>query len=88
MFDAAGLSFPLKIRPRKPGDYFYPRGLGKKKKIQDFFVDEKVPRDERNRVPIVLSGRDIIWIAGYRADDRFSVTGETEKFLRLTITKP
>jgi tRNA(Ile)-lysidine synthase len=87
LFDADAVKFPLKIRPRFEGDFFYPSGFGKRKKLQDFFVDEKVPRDERDKVPIVLSENDIIWVAGYRADDRFKVTGKTEKILRLIISR-
>ncbi len=87
LFDAAAVKFPLKIRPRFEGDFFYPSGFGKRKKLQDFFVDEKVPRDERDRVPIVLSENDIIWVAGHRADDRFKVTGKTENILRLIISR-
>ena len=87
LLDAGGMSFPLRIRARAAGDFFYPLGFGKRKKLQDFFVDEKIPRDERDKVPIVLSGNDIIWVAGLRADERFRVTDKTEKFLRLTISK-
>jgi len=87
VFDADRLVFPLVARPRKDGDFFYPLGFGKRKKIQDFFVDEKVPRDERNRVPLILSGEDIIWVLGYRRDDRFKVTKETKNVLRLEVKK-
>ena len=87
LLDAADMEFPLMIRPRKHGDCFFPYGFGKRKKLQDFFVDEKVPRDERDSVPLVLSGDDIVWVAGYRADDRFRVSGSTKKFLRLVIVK-
>jgi tRNA(Ile)-lysidine synthase len=87
LLDAGKMVFPLKIRARKPGDFFYPHGFGKKKKLQDFFVDEKVPRDERASVPVVVSGSDIVWIAGYRADHRFRITDQTKKFLRLVIVK-
>lgn len=87
LLDAGSLDFPLKIRPRANGDFFFPSGFGRKKKLQDFFVDEKVPRDERDKIPVVLSGNDIVWIAGYRADERFRVTGKTEKILRLIISK-
>jgi tRNA(Ile)-lysidine synthase len=75
------------VRSRKEGNFFYPFGFGKRKKLQDFFVDEKVPRDERDRIPLVLSGEDIIWIAGYRQDDRFKVTEETKKVLKLEVKK-
>jgi len=87
LLDAGKMSFPLTIRARKKGDYFRPLGFGRRKKLQDFFVDEKVPRDERDSVPVVLSGENIVWIAGYRADERFRVTEETERFLRLIIRK-
>ncbi len=86
LLDAGSIKFPLKIRPRASGDFFYPLGFGKRKKLQDFFVDEKIPRDRRDLIPVVLSGDDIIWVAGYRADERFRVSGSTEKFLRLEIS--
>ncbi len=87
LLDASAMKFPLRIRPRVSGDFFFPMGFGKRKKLQDFFVDAKVPRDERDMVPIVLAGDDIIWVAGYRADDRFRVQSGTNKFLRLDIVK-
>ena len=87
LLDAGNMTFPLRIRARTAGDFFYPLGFGKKKKIQDFFVDEKIPRERRDIIPIVVSGSDIIWVAGYRADERFKVTDKTDKFLRLTILK-
>ncbi len=87
LLDAGGMVFPLKVRPRAAGDFFYPSGLGKKKKLQDFFVDEKIPREERDKIPLILSGDNIVWVAGLRADDRFRVTDRTEKFLRLIISK-
>ncbi|GBD96687.1 MAG TPA: tRNA lysidine(34) synthetase TilS [Nitrospirae bacterium] len=87
LLDAGNMTFPLGIRARAAGDFFYPLGFGKKKKLQDFFVDEKIPRDERDITPIVVSGNDIIWVAGYRADERFKVTDKTDKFLRLIVLK-
>ena len=87
LLDAGNMKFPLKVRHRDKGDFFYPHGFGKKKKLQDYFVDEKVPRDERDSVPILVSGNDIVWVAGYRADERFKITNKTEKFLRIIISK-
>jgi tRNA(Ile)-lysidine synthase len=87
LLDAGAMIFPLKVRHRRNGDFFYPHGFGNSKKLQNYFVDEKVPRDERDSVPIIVSGNDIVWIAGYRTDERFKVTEKTEKFLRLIISK-
>ncbi len=85
MLDADKMVFPLRVRARRKGDFFFPLGFGRRKKLQDFFVDEKVPRDERDSVPLVFSGDDIIWVAGYRADERFRVTDGTSRFLRLSL---
>jgi tRNA(Ile)-lysidine synthase len=87
VFDADKLVSPLVVRPRKEGDLFYPAGFGRRKKIQDFFVDEKVPRDKRNRVPLIVSGNDIIWVVGYRGDERFKVGEATEKVVRFEVKK-
>lgn len=83
--DMDKIKFPLIVRARKPGDYFYPFGFGKKKKLQDFFVDEKVPRDERDAVPIIESDGNIVCIAGYRLDDRFKIDDNTKKCLQIKI---
>jgi len=87
LLDAEKMTFPLLIRPRRAGDFFYPMGFGRKKKLQDFLVDMKVPRDERDSIPVVVSGDDIVWIAGQRADERFKVTDQTKKFVRLGIVR-
>jgi tRNA(Ile)-lysidine synthase len=79
------LQLPLTIRGRLPGDYFYPFGLGKRKKIQDFFVDEKIPRDERDRIPLLTSDNNIVLIFGYRLDDRYKVDKNTRRVLKLDI---
>jgi tRNA(Ile)-lysidine synthase len=87
VFDADKLNLPLVVRPRKEGDFFYPSGFGRRKKLQDFFVDEKIPRDERDRVPLIISGNDIIWVVGYREDERFKVGEGTEKVVRFEVKK-
>lgn len=81
--DAEKIKFPLIIRPRKEGDYFYPFGFGKKKKLQDFFVDEKIPRDERDLIPIIESEGNIVCIVGYRLDDRFKIDHNTKRCLQI-----
>jgi len=87
VFDAGKTGTELIVRPREKGDFFYPMGFGKRKKLQDYFVDEKVPRDERDAVPIVIKGNDIVWIAGYRGDERFKVSESTVRFLKIELNK-
>jgi len=85
LFDTAKLHFPLLVRPRKPGDYFYPSGFGKRKKLQDYFVDEKVPRDQRDSIPLLLGDTGLAWIIGYRADERFMIDKNTVKALKFKM---
>ncbi|MDA8171041.1 MAG: tRNA lysidine(34) synthetase TilS [Nitrospiraceae bacterium] len=87
VLDAEKTGLELTIRGRQNGDYFCPLGFGRRKKLQDFFVDEKVPRDERDGIPIVLSGDDIVWVAGMRADERFRAGEDAKNFLVLEITQ-
>jgi tRNA(Ile)-lysidine synthase len=87
VFDADKTGTALLVRPREKGDCFYPAGFGKRKKLQDFFVDQKVPRDERDAIPLILSGNDIVWIAGFRGDERFKVTEGTKRFLKLEFKR-
>jgi len=93
--DPSKIKGPLKVRSRRPGDFFHPFGLkrGKSKKLQDFFVDEKVPASERDAVPLVVCGEkeekqgDIVWVVGYRLDNRFRVDADAlpkeERLLHL-----
>ena len=85
VLDAGKTGLKLTVRGRKDGDYFYPSGFAHRKKLQDFLVDEKVPRDDRDIIPIVLSGDDIVWVAGIRADDRFIAREGTRQFLVLAL---
>ena len=87
LFDAGKTGTELTIRSREKGDFFYPAGFGKKKKLQDYFVDEKVPRDERDAIPLVIAGNNIVWIAGHRGDERFKVSDSTKIFLKIELNK-
>jgi tRNA(Ile)-lysidine synthase len=87
VFDADKTGSIIIVRSREKGDFFYPAGFGKRKKLQDYFVDEKVPRDERDAIPIVVSGANIVWIAGFRGDERFKVSDVTKRFLKIEFKK-
>lgn len=83
--DLDTVQFPLTIRRWMPGDYFYPLGMEQIKKLSDFFVDEKVPVPEKERIWIMASGKKIVWIMGHRIDHRFRITSSTLRVLRLSL---
>jgi tRNA(Ile)-lysidine synthase len=77
---------PLAVRNRRPGDRFRPIGLDGRKKLQDFFVDRKVARAERDRVPIVVDAADrIVWVAGHGIDAAFRVTDASQGVLIFKV---
>ena len=80
--DYSRISLPLTIRNRKPGDVLkMPFG---RKKLKDFFIDKKIPASRRDRIPVVLSGSEIIWIPGYYKADCVRINDETEQICRLS----
>jgi tRNA(Ile)-lysidine synthase len=87
-FDYDKIGLPLEIRTRRPGDRFCPSGMGgKSKKLQDYFVDQKVPRRERDIVPILASPEDVIWVIGMRTDERFLPGAATKRVLAVGMRK-
>jgi tRNA(Ile)-lysidine synthase len=84
--DAATISEGLMVRNRRVGDRLRPAGLGGTKKLQDVLVDRKVPRGERDALPIVTDkqGR-IVWVAGHVLDEEFRVTGRTKGVIILKL---
>ena len=79
--DKAGTE--LTVRCRQPGDRFQPAGMSQLKKLGEFMIDTKIPRAWRQRIPIVCSPRHILWVVGWRIDDRVRVTENTRQVLRL-----
>lgn len=85
LVDADRVSQPLTVRNWLPGDRFYPSGMrGHSKKLQDFFTDLKIPSAARSRIPLVVAPEGILWIVGYRQDDRWVPTSQTERCLGFT----
>ena len=81
-----GWRAPLAVRNRRPGDRFRPFGLSGQKKLQDFLVDRKVARADRDRVPLVVDENDrILWVAGHEIDEAFRVTPTSGAVLILTL---
>ncbi len=88
VLDADRVSGPLMVRAWKPGDRFHPLGMkGRSKKLQDYFMDLKVPIADRARVPVVVAPEGIVWVVGYRQDERWAVTARTERCLVVTASE-
>lgn len=85
--DAAELNFPLELRHWQAGDVFYPLGMsGKPKKIQDYFTDEKIDRFGKERIWLLVNGDGrIIWVLGFRVDDRFKIRENTTRFAEFQL---
>lgn len=84
-FDYQTLKFPLLIRKWKAGDYFYPLGMKKHKKLSDFFIDEKINRLEKEQQWLLCSQQNIAWIIGRRLDNRFKITPQSRIILKCAI---
>lgn len=84
IIDLARVVLPLKLRSREAGDRFIPSGMGHQKKLKDFFIDEKVPKYERDKVPLLIDGEKILWIVGMRMDSRACEVEGGNRFLMIT----
>lgn len=83
--DADKVQFPLSIRNWQAGDYFCPIGMKKsKKKISDFFTDQKFSDKQKKECLLLLSANKIAWIMNHRLDDRFKITSFTRRILMIT----
>ncbi|KPU42760.1 tRNA(Ile)-lysidine synthase [Oxobacter pfennigii] len=82
-FDYDKIKENLVLRTREEGDFITPAGMKGTKKLKEFFIDQKIPRDIRDRIPVVAWGKEIIWVVGYRVSENYKITKKTENVLRL-----
>jgi tRNA(Ile)-lysidine synthase len=85
LLDYQNLRFPLKMRNFRPGDRFQPLGLKGTQKLKEFFIDHKIPKFGRPRIPLLISGEMIAWVVGYRIDERVKITEDTQRVLKVKV---
>jgi tRNA(Ile)-lysidine synthase len=79
------LQFPLRIRNFRPGDRFQPLGVKGSQKLKEFFIDHKIPRFERSKIPLLVSGERIVWVVGHRIDECARISDRTKRILKVTL---
>ena len=83
--NADQLPFPLEVRNFRAGDRFVPLGMSGHRKLKDFFIDLKIPLEDRTRIPILTHGKQPVWVCGFRIDERYRVTDRTRKVLKVAV---
>lgn len=86
ILDLEKIHFPLLWRKWRAGDSFCPLGMEHHKKISDFLIDQKVPVPDKDNVTVVESNGQIVWVAGYRVDNRFKITPQTKRAVTFRIS--
>jgi tRNA(Ile)-lysidine synthase len=84
MLDYEKLHFPLVLRKWQSGDEFCPLGMKGKKKLSDFFIDQKMSVNEKSNQWLLCSGSDVVWVVGRRIDDRYKISENTQTVYKIS----
>jgi len=87
LLDGAKLSFPLEVRNRRPGDRFQPLGQSRPLKLKGFLINKRVPAEERDRLPLIVSGPAIAWVSGIALGEAYKVGPRTKQFIRISLKR-
>lgn len=77
----------LSVRTRRPGDYLTVDDRGSRQKLKSYFINEKIPKEERDRMRLIADGSEIVWIPGRRMSRAYYVNDRTERILEIRITE-
>ena len=77
----------MTVRTRRPGDFITVDENGGRKKLKDYFINEKISQEEREKVWLVADGHDIMWVVGHRQSQRYQITESTKKILEIHFCK-
>jgi tRNA(Ile)-lysidine synthase len=86
-FDYGKLHFPLTLRKWKPGDWFIPFGMTGRQKLSDYFTNHKLNLLEKEKIWILCSRNDIIWLIGQRTDNRFRIDDGTKTAFIINFSR-
>ena len=86
-FDYGKMNDTLSVRTRRPGDYLTIDSRGSRKTVSDYFTDMKVPAEERDRIPLLVSGSEIVWVVGMRIGYRFRIGKDTSEILKISTVR-
>ena len=84
-FDYDKIISTVFIRTRRSEDYLVVNAAGGRKKLKDYFIDEKIPKHMRDEIPVLADGSHVLWVIGYRISEFYKVTQETKRILEVCV---
>jgi tRNA(Ile)-lysidine synthase len=85
--DADRISFPLVLRTRREGDRFSPLGMGRDVRLKSFLINQRIPREERDRLPLLCDQEKVVWVVGVRLSEHVKVNRSTTHVLRMRVVR-